>query len=73
MLISPLLALMRNQIEAAERMGVRAATINSDNQGEWNEVEATTALQGMAAVRCSPALHPCCCPIVRIEESQSDC
>jgi ATP-dependent DNA helicase RecQ len=29
-LISPLLALMRNQIAAAERMGVRAATINSD-------------------------------------------
>src|ERR1700721_4603644 len=31
LLISPLLALMRNQIAAAERMGVRAATINSDN------------------------------------------
>ena len=40
LLISPLLALMRNQIAAAERMGVRAATINSDNQTEWNEVEA---------------------------------
>ena len=35
LLISPLLALMRNQIAAAERMGVRAATINSDNQDEW--------------------------------------
>jgi superfamily II DNA helicase RecQ len=31
LLISPLLALMRNQIAAAERVGVRAATINSDN------------------------------------------
>jgi ATP-dependent DNA helicase RecQ len=40
LLISPLLALMRNQIAAAERMGVRAATINSDNQNEWAEVEA---------------------------------
>ena len=40
LLISPLLALMRNQIAAAERMGVRAATINSDNQDEWAEVEA---------------------------------
>lgn len=39
LLISPLLALMRNQISAAERMGVRAATINSDNQEEWTEVE----------------------------------
>jgi ATP-dependent DNA helicase RecQ len=40
LLISPLLALMRNQIAAAERMGVRAATINSDNQDEWTQVEA---------------------------------
>jgi len=40
LLISPLLALMRNQIAAAERMGVRAATINSDNQDEWKLVEA---------------------------------
>src|SRR5664279_4315498 len=32
LLISPLLALMRNQIVAAARMGVRAVTINSDNQ-----------------------------------------
>jgi ATP-dependent DNA helicase RecQ len=40
LLISPLLALMRNQIAAAERMGVRAATINSDNQDEWKTVEA---------------------------------
>lgn len=40
LLISPLLALMRNQIAAAERMGVRAATINSDNQTDWTEIEA---------------------------------
>lgn len=40
LLISPLLALMRNQIAAAERMGVRAATINSDNVDDWNQVEA---------------------------------
>lgn len=40
LLISPLLALMRNQIAAAKRMGVRAATINSDNQDEWKAVEA---------------------------------
>jgi len=40
LLISPLLALMRNQIAAAERMGVRAVTINSDNQDEWANVEA---------------------------------
>ncbi len=38
-LISPLLALMRNQIAAAERMGVRALTIHSGNTGEWDEVK----------------------------------
>jgi ATP-dependent DNA helicase RecQ len=43
LLISPLLALMRNQIAAAERMGVRAATINSDNMDEWTAVEAKLA------------------------------
>ena len=40
LLISPLLSLMRNQIAAAERMGVRAATINSDNKDEWASVKA---------------------------------
>jgi len=40
LLISPLLALMRNQIAAAKRMGVRAVTINSDNQDRWESVEA---------------------------------
>lgn len=39
LLISPLLALMRNQISQAERMGVRARTIHSDNQDIWANVE----------------------------------
>lgn len=39
LLISPLLALMRNQIVAAERMGVRAAAINSDNFSDWAKIE----------------------------------
>jgi ATP-dependent DNA helicase RecQ len=39
LLVSPLLSLMRNQIAAAQRMGLRAATINSDNVDEWKEVE----------------------------------
>ena len=43
LLISPLLALMRNQIAAAERMGVRAATINSDNVDDWPQVRAQLA------------------------------
>jgi ATP-dependent DNA helicase RecQ len=43
LLVSPLLALMRNQIAAAERMGVRAGTINSDNVSEWAQIEAGLA------------------------------
>jgi ATP-dependent DNA helicase RecQ len=39
-LISPLLALMRNQLQMAERAGVRAATINSGNREEWDAIEA---------------------------------
>lgn len=39
LLISPLLSLMRNQIAAAERMGIRAVTINSDNRSDWDDVE----------------------------------
>lgn len=42
-LISPLLSLMRNQIEAAERMGLRAALISSENNPEWQEIEARFA------------------------------
>jgi len=43
LLISPLLALMRNQMTAAQRMGVRAATINSDNINDWTAVETKLA------------------------------
>ena len=39
LLVSPLLSLMRNQIAAAGRMGVKAETINSDNPTRWREVE----------------------------------
>ena len=39
LLISPLLSLMRNQIAAAERMGVRAIRITSDNQEQWQDAE----------------------------------
>lgn len=39
LLVSPLLSLMRNQMAAAERMGLKAATINSDNFDAWERVE----------------------------------
>jgi ATP-dependent DNA helicase RecQ len=38
-IVSPLLALMRNQVEAAARAGIRARTINSANLDEWSEIE----------------------------------
>ena len=38
-IVSPLLALMRNQIAAAERAGIRAVTINSTNSEEWEPVQ----------------------------------
>ena len=39
LIVSPLLALMRDQVRAAERAGVRAAAINSANVAEWREIE----------------------------------
>src|ERR1700756_56045 len=39
-IISPLLALMRNQVEAAGRAGIHARTINSANTEEWQQVYA---------------------------------
>jgi ATP-dependent DNA helicase RecQ len=38
LIVSPLLALMRNQIAAAERLGLRAHTVNSTNRDEWEDV-----------------------------------
>src|SRR5699024_12441281 len=38
LIISPLLALMRDQIAAAQRAGVRAASLNSSNVTEWDSV-----------------------------------
>src|SRR6266481_3953227 len=54
LLVSPLLALMRNQMGQAERMGVRAATINSDNQDDWAKVEARVARNEVDILLISP-------------------
>jgi ATP-dependent DNA helicase RecQ len=42
-IVSPLLALMRNQIEAAERAGIHARTINSANTEEWEQIYVEVA------------------------------
>ena len=39
LLISPLLSLMRNQLEAAERIGITARAINSANREDWEEIQ----------------------------------
>lgn len=37
-IVSPLLALMRNQIESAQRLGIVAETMNSTNTADWQAV-----------------------------------
>lgn len=54
LIISPLLALMRNQIEAAERLGIRAATINSANIEQWETVKQQILNNEIDAVLISP-------------------
>ena len=43
LVVSPLLALMRNQIETARRLGIRAVTLNSANRDAWADIEADLA------------------------------
>jgi ATP-dependent DNA helicase RecQ len=53
-IVSPLLALMRDQIAAASRAGIRAVTINSANMTEWDEVHASIARGEVDVLLCSP-------------------
>ena len=39
LIVSPLLALMRDQMLAAERLGLKATTLNSSNSDDWDDVE----------------------------------
>jgi ATP-dependent DNA helicase RecQ len=54
LLISPLLALMRNQMAAAERMGLRARTVNSTNTDQWQEVEEQVSRREIDILLISP-------------------
>jgi ATP-dependent DNA helicase RecQ len=53
-IVSPLLALMRNQVEAAARAGIRARTINSSNTEEWDGVQAEVAAGEVDVLLVSP-------------------
>src|SRR5215213_8748967 len=54
LIVSPLLALMRNQIEAAERLGIRAHTVNSTNRDAWDEVRELLAADAIDLLLISP-------------------
>jgi len=53
-IVSPLLALMRNQIAAAERAGIHAATINSTNAEQWADVRGAVARGEVDVLLVSP-------------------
>ncbi|MFG1607490.1 DEAD/DEAH box helicase [Actinoplanes sp. NPDC049265] len=53
-IVSPLLALMRNQVEAAARAGIRARTINSANLDEWGEITAEVRAGAVDVLLISP-------------------
>jgi ATP-dependent DNA helicase RecQ len=54
LIVSPLLALMRNQIAAAQRLGLRAHTINSTNRDEWDDVRERLAANTIDLLLISP-------------------
>ncbi|MFJ8201476.1 RecQ family ATP-dependent DNA helicase [Streptomyces sp. NPDC096152] len=53
-IVSPLLALMRNQVEAAARAGIHARTINSANTEEWDTVQSEIAAGEVDVLLVSP-------------------
>ncbi|MFF9501489.1 RecQ family ATP-dependent DNA helicase [Streptomyces sp. NPDC014656] len=53
-IVSPLLALMRNQVDAAARAGIRARTINSSNTEEWESVNEEVAAGEVDVLLVSP-------------------
>jgi len=54
LLVSPLLSLMRDQMRAAEGLGLRAATINSENEDQWSAVAAALAADRIDILLVSP-------------------
>ena len=54
LIVSPLLALMRNQVEAAGRLGIRALTINSTNRGDWPKLRQDILADQADALIVSP-------------------
>ena len=53
-IVSPLLALMRDQIAAATRAGIHAVTINTANAAEWGQVHEALAADAVDVLLVSP-------------------
>src|ERR1700750_2526629 len=53
-IVSPLLALMRNQIAAAQRAGIKAVTINSTNVEQWEEIQTAVRAGDVDVLLVSP-------------------
>jgi len=54
LVVSPLLSLMRDQVAAAGRAGLRAATLNSSNVDDWSQVEAALRAGDLDVLLVSP-------------------
>ncbi|GAA3794522.1 RecQ family ATP-dependent DNA helicase [Micrococcus endophyticus] len=54
LIVSPLLALMRDQVAAAARAGVRAVSVSSANATQWDEVRARLAADEVDVLLISP-------------------
>jgi ATP-dependent DNA helicase RecQ len=54
LIVSPLLSLMRDQVAAAERAGIRAVTMNSANVTEWDDVASALAEDTVDVLLVSP-------------------
>jgi len=52
--MSPLLALMRDQVAAAQKLGLRAVTINSSNIDAWDNIEAEIAADSVDLLLIAP-------------------
>jgi ATP-dependent DNA helicase RecQ len=54
LIVSPLLALMRDQVDAATKAGLNAATINSSNIDDWDEILTAVRANELDALLVSP-------------------
>jgi ATP-dependent DNA helicase RecQ len=52
--VSPLLALMRDQVAAAQKLGLNAVTINSSNIDSWDEIESQVAADAVDLMLIAP-------------------